>query len=128
MSSLLIPTFMRSFVLYSSTVMPGPASLRCRVWFAGLTILVMIIPCRYMQATTIKLDPQLHSTIRKLKPRDQTLTGFVRDLVAREEKRRALESAADAYASLVAGSKDEAAWLASWEAAPLAESPKHRKP
>ena len=42
-----------------------------------------------MQATTIKLDPLLHRSIRKLKPASQTLTGYVRELVAREEKRRA---------------------------------------
>jgi hypothetical protein len=81
-----------------------------------------------MQATTIKLDPRLHSAIRRMKPREQTLTGFVRDLVAREEKNRALESAADAYASLLKENKDEAAWLASWESAPLSSAPNRRKP
>ena len=76
-----------------------------------------------MQATTIKMDSKLHVAIRRLKPREQTLTGYVRDLVAREEKRCALESAADAYAALLAASKDETGWLAAWEAAPLADSP-----
>jgi hypothetical protein len=80
-----------------------------------------------MQATTIKLDPKLHSAIRRLKPREQTLTGFVRDLVAREEKQRTLESAAAEYASLLDTNKNEAAWLASWESAPLASAPKRRK-
>ena len=80
-----------------------------------------------MQATTIKLDSELHVAIRRLKPRKQTLTGYVRELVAREEKRRALESAADAYAALLASSKDEADWLAAWEAAPLAEPPMRRR-
>ena len=80
-----------------------------------------------MQATTIKLDARLHSSIRRMKPREQTLTGFVRDLVVREEKRRALESAADAYAALLEGHKDEAAWLTAWESAPLATAPKRRK-
>lgn len=81
-----------------------------------------------MQATTIKLDPRLHSAIRRMKPREQTLTGFVRALVAREEKRLALEAAAEAYVSLVKGSKDEARWLTAWESAPLATAPKRRKP
>ena len=79
-----------------------------------------------MEATTIKLDSKLHIAIRRLKPRDQTLTGYVRELVAREEKRCALESAADAYEALLASNKDEAGWLAAWEAASLAESPKRR--
>ena len=79
-----------------------------------------------MHATTIKLDVLLHTAIRRLKPREQTLTGYVRELVAREEKCAALESAADAYAALLAANKDEAAWLADWEAAPLAEAPKRR--
>ena len=81
-----------------------------------------------MQATTIKLDARLHSAIRQLKPREQTLTGYVRELVAREERRAALESAAGDYAALLARHKDEAAWLEDWEAAPLGKSPKRRKP
>ena len=47
--------------------------------------------------------------------------------MAREEKRAALESAADAFDALVAAHKDEAAWLAGWEAAPLASAPKRRR-
>lgn len=80
-----------------------------------------------MNATTIKLDAGLHSSIRRMKPREQTLTGFVRELVAREEKRRALESAASAYDELLRQDKEEAAWLAEWEAAPLATPPKRAK-
>ena len=79
-----------------------------------------------MQATTIKLDSKLHVAIQRLKPREQTLTGYVRELVSREEKRCALESAADAYEALLASKKDEADWLAAWGAAPLADSPKRR--
>ena len=86
----------------------------------------MFIPSRYMQATTIKLDAKLHTSIRKLKPREQSLTGYVRELIAGEEKRRALESAADAYACLLASNKDEAAWLEEWQSAPLAQAPKRR--
>ena len=80
-----------------------------------------------MHATTIKLDTRLHTAIRRLKPREQSLTGYVRELVAREEKCAALESAADAYAALLAANKAEAAWLAGWEAAPLAGAPKRRR-
>ncbi len=80
-----------------------------------------------MQATTIKLDPKLHSAIRRMKPRDQTLTGFVRDLVAREEKLRQLGAAAEAYAALLDDNQDEAAWLAEWHSASLAKSPKLSK-
>ncbi len=83
-----------------------------------------MIPLRYMNATTIKLDSRLHTAIRRIKSRDQTLTGFVRDLVAREEKNRELEAAAEAYSTLLDDSKDEAAFLAEWENAPLATPPK----
>ena len=88
---------------------------------------MVVIPFKYMQATTIKLDGRLHTAIRRLKPREQSLTGYVRDLVARVEKCTALESAAEAYSALLAAHKDEAAWLAEWDAAPLAEAPKRRK-
>ncbi len=80
-----------------------------------------------MEATTIKLDAKLHSTIRRLKARDQSLTGYVRDLVAREEKRRMLETAAEAYSVLLAEHKDEAEAVAAWEAAPLADEPRRRR-
>jgi len=69
-----------------------------------------------MQATTIKLDSALHPAIRRMKPRDQTLAAFVRELVSSEEKRRTLEAAAETCGALLASNKDEAAWLAAWEA------------
>jgi hypothetical protein len=80
-----------------------------------------------MQATTIKLDPALHSAIRRLKPQQQSVTGFVRELVAREQKRHALEAAAETYARLLKRHPAEAAWLAQWEAAALADAPKQRR-
>ena len=93
----------------------------------GLTPPPRFILSGYMQATTIKLDSKLHVSIRRLKPREQTLTGYVRELVAKEEKRCALEAAADAYEALLATNKDEAGWLAAWEAAPLADPPKQSR-
>ena len=92
-----------------------------------MTIAPVIILFKYMQATTIKLDPRLHTAIRRLKPREQSLTGYVRELVAREEKRSALEAAAEAYAALLAAHKGEKGRLADWEAAPLAEAPGRRR-
>lgn len=80
-----------------------------------------------MNATTIKLDAQLHSTIKRLKPGAQSLTAYVRELVGREEKRKALEAAAEKYDALLSRHKDEAAWLAAWESAPLASTPKTRR-
>lgn len=55
------------------------------------------------------------------------MTGFVRELVAREKKRHTLEAAADAYARLLKSNPAEAEWLAQWEAAPLVEAPKRRR-
>lgn len=75
-----------------------------------------------MQATTIKLDPKLHSAIRRMKAREQSLTGYVRELVAREEKRAALEAAAETYAQFLVKNKEEADAMMAWESAPLAEA------
>jgi hypothetical protein len=77
-----------------------------------------------MQATTIRLDPKLHSAIRRMKGREQSVTGYVRDLVAREEKRAALEKAAEGYAALLSKNRREADDMAAWESAPLAEAPR----
>jgi thymidylate kinase len=80
-----------------------------------------------MAATTIKLDASLHAAIRRLKKRDQSLIGYVRNLVAQEAKRTALHAAADAYIALLAKHKKEAMWLDEWEAAPLAKAPRRRR-
>jgi hypothetical protein len=80
-----------------------------------------------MRPTTIKLDAKLHAAIRRMKAREQTLTGFVRELVMREEKKAALEAAADVYAALLGTHPDEAGAMAAWEAAPLADAPKRRR-
>lgn len=80
-----------------------------------------------MEATTIKLDARLHSVIRRLKAPEQSLIAYVRELVAREEKRATLHAAADAYTALLGSHRDEAGWLAEWEEAPLARPPKRRR-
>jgi hypothetical protein len=57
-----------------------------------------------MEATTVELDARLRAAIQRLKPREQ-----------------ALHAAADAHTELLSRSKEEARWLADWEAAPLAK-------
>lgn len=44
-----------------------------------------------------------------------------------QEKPGVLEKAADAYHALLAAHRDEAAWLASWECAPLAGAPRAKR-
>ena len=59
----------------------------------------------------IKLPPGVHlpdGTKVSIEPRDGP---------------RALVAAANAYNALLAAHRDETAWLASWEGAPLAEAP-----
>lgn len=64
---------------------------------------------------TIKLPPGVHlpdGTEVTIEPR---------------EKSRVLEKAAKAYQALLAKHPEEAAWLASWERAPLAEAPRPKR-
>ena len=72
-----------------------------------------------MNATTIKLDAALHARIRRLRAREQSLTGYVRELVEREERVRRMEKTAAEYEALLAAHPDEGVWLAEWERAPL---------
>jgi hypothetical protein len=64
---------------------------------------------------TIKLPPGVHlpdGTEVSIEPR---------------QKPRALEAAAKAYHALLAAHRNQAAWLASWEGAPLAEAPRPQR-
>jgi len=67
-----------------------------------------------MKATTIKVDGSLLVELERHKPKDQSLTAFVREVLAREVRRLQLEEAADRYAGFLARERREREWLAEW--------------
>jgi|GEM_PF-1698199 len=76
-----------------------------------------------MKATTIKLDGELLRDLEHAKPRDESVTEFVRGTLRRALNQQKLRDSAVAYQALQAGQPDEVAWLKEWESAPLATAP-----
>ena len=75
-----------------------------------------------MPATTIKLDAELVRKVSVLKPRGETLTGYVRGLIEREHQERLHREAARSYQAFLQQNPDERAAMEVWESAPLADS------
>jgi hypothetical protein len=80
-----------------------------------------------MSATTIKIEGELLDALNRARPRDQSLTAFVRAILEREILRRKLDEAAQKYAEFLSESPEEREWLTDWEEADLATPPKRRR-
>jgi len=82
-----------------------------------------------MKATTIRVEGVLLRELERHKPRDQGLSAFVRDVLARAVQRLQLEAAADRYAEFLAREPGERQWLAAWGSADLVgvRSPSKKK-
>lgn len=75
-----------------------------------------------MQAKRIKLDGALVQRLKRLKPRNQALSAFVRDVLAGEVRNRGHLAAADRYAEFLRAHPMEADAMDAWMAAPLTRS------
>ena len=80
-----------------------------------------------MSATTVKLEAGLLREIRAVKPKDQTLSAYVRQAVERDVMRRKLRLAAERYGAFLREHPGEAEDIAVWESAPLAVAPRGRR-
>lgn len=74
-----------------------------------------------MPATTIKLEHDLVRKVSGLKPKDESISGFVRLLIEREHREREQRAAASAYQRFLAAHSEEKAAMEQWAAAPLSE-------
>lgn len=80
-----------------------------------------------MGATTVKLDSVLLSEIAGTKPKNQTLSAYVREALRRDLRRQHLRKAAGIYNSLLREDPVERQLMDEWEAAPLSVEPKQRR-
>lgn len=80
-----------------------------------------------MKATTIKLEADLLEDIQREKPKEQSLTAFVKQAVRAELSRRQLRKSAQAYQSFLSQDQDEQVWLDQWEEADLAIASKSKR-
>jgi len=80
-----------------------------------------------MRATTIKVEGELLERIDRHRPREQTITAFVRTVLEQEIRRREMSLAADEYARFLEKNEDERAWLQDWDSADLARPPRRKR-
>jgi predicted CopG family antitoxin len=81
-----------------------------------------------MPATTIKLEADLVKKVAALKPKDESISGFVRDLIEREHRARENKAAAVVYQQFLEDNPDERAAMEVWESAPLVDEIEPKKP
>lgn len=77
-----------------------------------------------MKATTIKIEGDLLDAIEKIKPATASLTGYVKEVLQAELRRRRLRQAADEYSAFLAEQREEREELDEWERADLMASPR----
>ncbi len=80
-----------------------------------------------MQATTIKLDGALIKRLKAFKPREDTLSAFVRSVLDAELRRRTLRAAAESYSQFLRDHPEEADEMSAWATAPLQRPAKRRR-
>jgi predicted CopG family antitoxin len=81
-----------------------------------------------MPATTIKLESDLVKKVTALKPKDESISGYVRDLIEKEHRARENRAAAGIYQQFLNENPAERAAMEVWESAPLSEDVEPRKP
>jgi len=81
-----------------------------------------------MSATTIKLDAGLVRKVGSLKPKDASISGYVRGLIEREYRARELQVAARSYEQFLRENPEERGAMEVWESAPLSHEIEPRQP
>ena len=81
-----------------------------------------------MSATTIKLEADLVKKVAALKPKDESISGFVRELIEKEHRARENRASAVVYQQFLEDTPDERAAMEVWESAPLVDDIEPKKP
>lgn len=81
-----------------------------------------------MSATTIKLEADLVRKVTALKPKDESISGYVRELIEQEHRARENRAAAGLYQQFLDKNPEERAALEVWESAPLVDEVEPKKP
>lgn len=81
-----------------------------------------------MPATTIKLEADLVKKVTALKPKDESISAFVRELIEKEHRARENRAAAGLYQEFLDKNPEERAAMEVWESAPLVDDVEPKKP
>ena len=80
-----------------------------------------------MSATTIKLEADLVKKVAALKPKDESISAFVRELIEKEHRARENRASAVAYQRFLEDNPEERAAMEVWESAPLVDEIEPKK-
>jgi hypothetical protein len=81
-----------------------------------------------MPATTIKLEPELVKMVATLKPKDESISGYVRSLIEQEHAARQHREAALTYQKFLRDNPKERAAMDAWASAPLVVDVESKRP
>ena len=81
-----------------------------------------------MPETTIKLEADLVKKVTALKPKDESISAYVRELIEKEHRAREHRAAANLYQQFLYENPEERAAMEVWESAPLSDEVEPRKP
>ena len=81
-----------------------------------------------MPATTIKLEAELVRKVTTLKPKDESISGYVRELIEKEHRARENRASAVVYQEFLDKNPEERVAMEVWESAPLSDVIEPRKP
>jgi len=80
-----------------------------------------------MSATTIKVDGKLLQDIRAIKPPEQSVTSYVREVLEHDIRRQRMAEAGRRYRAFLNEHVDEASLVREWEAARLDQKPQNKR-
>ncbi len=80
-----------------------------------------------MPSTTIKVESDLLKDITRVKPKEQSISAFVREVLERDIRRRKMKEAAHEYQKFLAGQPEEEAEMEAWESARLSIAPAKKR-
>ena len=81
-----------------------------------------------MPATTIKLEADLVRKVTALKPKEESISAYVRELIEKEHRARENRAAAVVYQQFLTENPGERAAMEVWESAPLSDEVEPRQP
>ena len=84
--------------------------------------------CYSVAATTIRLEADLVRKVAALKPRNESVYGFVRGLIEKEYLARNNRDAAVTYRRFLVDHPEEQAAMEGWETAPLVDEMDAKRP
>lgn len=80
-----------------------------------------------MSATTLKIESPLLDELKKICPKQKSISAFVRSILEQIIQKQKMANAIQCYQEFLTRNPQEAEWLNEWESADLAAKPKSRK-